>query len=315
MEMNEARYDIIIIGGGPGGLTSAIYTSRELIKTLVLDKGLCGGLASSTHLIENFPGFPNGISGPDLMKLMKEQAIRFGAEITEFAEVTSIKQSDTGFFEVAFNEEKAIAPAVIISSGSVPRSLNIPGEKEFFGRGVSYCAVCDGPFFKDMDVAVIGCGNSGLQEGEGLLKHVRKLIFIDFIPQILGSKILQERLKATERVEFHMNKKIISIDGKDFVESITFEDRESGVIEKIPIGGVFVYAGFSPNTAFLKDLIELDENGYIFTNDDMRTSREGVYAVGDVRSKRIRQIATACADGVIAAISAGIYLKKLGYCL
>jgi thioredoxin reductase (NADPH) len=269
----------------------------------------CGGLAATTHFIENYPGFPDGIAGADLSALFKRQAEHFGTEVREFLEVKEISKSRENIFKVKIDSSEYTAPVVIIASGSVPRTLGVPGEKEFQGRGVSYCAVCDGPFFRDMDAAVIGCGNSGLQEGELLLRFVKKLTFVEFLPHIIGAKILQERLKETGRAEFLLNKEIISINGNEAVESISLRDRTTGDKTDVPVQGIFVYAGFSPNTGFVKDYLKLDKQGYIVADEDMKTSVAGVFAAGDVRSKKIRQVTSACSDGAIAAISASQYLK------
>ncbi|MBC7326740.1 thioredoxin-disulfide reductase [bacterium] len=308
--MNEEMYDVIIIGGGPAGLTSAIYTSRERLKTLVLEKAICGGLPATTELVENYPGFPEGISGVELMKRFKEQAMRFGTEIREFNEVKKIEHEDK-IFKVETNYETYRGSTVIVASGSVPKKLNVPGEEEFIGRGVSYCAICDGPFYQNKDIAIIGCGNSGLQEGETLLKYVKSITFVEFLPYIPAEKILQERVSKDPRVRFFLNHIVTAINGDTAVQSITIKNRETGEEKEIKVDGVFVYVGFLPNTKFLEGLVELDKQGYIITDEDMRTSHPGIYAVGDVRSKKIRQIAVACGEGTIAAIAVRDYLKEL----
>ena len=197
--MNQPIRDVIIIGGGPAGLTAAIYTAREMLDTIILEKAVCGGLAAGTDLIENYPGFPEGLNGTELMAKFKQQARRFGADIIEFKEVKAIKKEEK-IIKVQTDEKEYSGRTVIIGSGSLPKKLNIPGEEEYKGKGVSYCATCDGPLFRDKDVAIIGCGNSGLQEGEALLKYVKSITFSEFLPEMTGSKILQERLKKQERV-------------------------------------------------------------------------------------------------------------------
>lgn len=308
--MDEKIFDLLIIGAGPAGLTAGIYSARELHKTLILEKAITGGLPNTTHFIENYPGFADGIAGTELMKRMKAQTLRFGAEIREFAEVKSLKKTAEGDFTIEIDKEKIEAKRVIIASGSTPKSLGIEGEERLRGRGVSYCAICDGAFFADMDIAIIGGGNSGLQEGEFLLKFAKSITFIEYLPFIPGSKIIQKRLLETGKVRFLANHEVVSIDGENFVESITIKPRTDHENKKIEIAGVFIYAGFVPNSDFAKGLVELDKNGYIVTDESMMTSTPGLFAAGDIRSKTIRQITGATSDGTIAAIFAGASLEK-----
>lgn len=308
--MAEEKYDVIIIGGGPAGLTAGIYTSRERLKALLLEKGVCGGLAASTDIVENYPGFPDGVKGAELMSRFKAQAERFGGKISELEEVKKIKphgkvisvQTDKGEYD---------ASAVIVSSGSVPKKLGIPGEEELKGRGVSYCATCDGPLFRGKDVAIIGCGNSGLQEGESILRYVKSVTFVEFLPQMTASKILQERLQSKDNATFFLNHALTAIKGEKQVLSIQIKDRQAGTDKDINVSGVFIYAGFIPNTGFIEGAVKLDDAGYVMTNEKMETTTPGIYAAGDVCSKRVRQIDTACGDGTIAAISALERIKEL----
>jgi len=308
--MKDDTHDIIIVGGGPGGLTASIYTSREGLDTLLLEKGLCGGLPATTDLIENYPGFPDGINGMKLINKFKEQALRFGTSISEFYEVRRIEAAGKRI-KVQTAEQEYNAYAVIVASGSIPKKLNIPGEEKYSGKGVSYCATCDGPLYRNKDVAVIGCGNSGLQEGESLLNYVRSVTFIEFLPYMTAEKILQERLQRNEKTTFLLNHMLTSINGDAQVNSITVKNRQTAEEKKIEFSGVFIYTGFLPNSKFLKDIVELDNLGYITTNEKMETSVPGIYAVGDIRSKKVRQIDVACGEGTIAAISARDYLKEL----
>ncbi len=303
-------FDVIIIGGGPAGLTSAIYAARENMSTLLLEKISCGGLPATTDIIENYPGFPEGIKGMELLQKFKEQAKRFGVNIAEYREVKQVSSKGNSIL-VKTSDKTYQTLAVIVGSGSIPKMLNIPGEQEFMGRGVSYCAICDGPLFKDMDIAVIGCGNSGLQEGEFLLNHVKSITFIEYLPYMTGARILQEKLQKNDKTDFLLNHALTGINGRDFVESVTVKDRNNGEKKEIAISGVFIYAGFLPNTGFLNKDVKLDDAGYVITDEDMMTSVPGIFSAGDVRSKKIRQIDTACADGTIAAISARNYISKL----
>ena len=306
----EEIYDVIIVGGGCAGLTCGVYTSRESLKTLILEKEATGGLASSTHLIENYPGFPEGISGQELLKKFKAQVKRFGVEIKEFTEVEKI-EPQAELIKVYTKEKSFLTYALVIATGSQPKKLGIKGEEEFRGRGVSYCATCDGPLFKDREVVIVGCGNSGLQEGEALLKYVKSLTFVEFLPFITAQKILQERITRDPKVKFFLNHKIISIEGKDFVEKVLIEDRATNEIRQIPVQGVFIYAGYLPNSNFVKDLLELDKEGFIITDEEMKTSQRGIFACGDIRSKNIRQITVAVGEATTAAISVRDYLKEV----
>jgi thioredoxin reductase (NADPH) len=307
--MENNIYDVIIIGGGPAGLTAGIYASRERFKTLLLEKAVCGGLPVTTDLIENYPGFPSVTKGLDLMAKFKQQAQVFGTEIIETKEVKAVKKTDKGI-TVKTDENEYITHALIIAAGSVPKMLNIPGEKEFRGRGVSYCATCDGPFFKDKDVVIIGCGNSGLQEGETLLNYVKSVTFVEFFPFMTAAKVLQERLQKKENVTFMLNHKVTSINGENAVSSITVKDRANDEEKNIKAAGVFVYAGFSPNSAFLKGVVDFDDKGYIKTDESMKTSVDGIYAAGDICSKEVRQITVACGEATIATVAVSNYLRE-----
>ncbi len=303
-------YDIIIIGGGPAGLTAGIYASRARLKTLLLEKNIIGGLAATTDRIENYPGFPDDVSGMDLLERMRKQAERFGTEIKEFEEVRDVKPLNKRI-EITTVQGKYSALSVVIASGSEPKKLNVPGEEKFRGRGVSYCATCDGPLFGEKDVAVVGCGNSGLQEGEYLLKFVKSITFVEFLPRMTAEKILQERFQNRKNTRFLLNHKLISIDGDETVSSIVVRDREKGKEEELPVSGVFVYVGLKPNSDFLKDVVELDTSGFVVTNEKTETSIPGIFAAGDIRSKDVRQISTAVGEGTLAAIAAEKYIEAV----
>jgi thioredoxin reductase (NADPH) len=302
--------DVVIIGGGPAGLTAGIYTSREGLDTLILEKGICGGLAATTDILENYPGFPEGVNGMELMENFKKQAQRFGADIQEYKEVKGVER-DGHVVKVKTDGGEYRGHSLIVASGSIPKKLNIPGEEKFMGRGVSYCATCDGPLYKGKDVIVVGCGNSGLQEGEYLLKHTKSVTFVEFLPHITGEKILRDRLAKKENASFLLNHMLTSVDGGDTVESVTVRSRETNEDKTIPTSGVFIYAGFLPYTGFLKGLLELDDQGHIITSMNMEASVRGFWAVGDVRCKRFRQISIACGEATVAAMHVGSYLNEL----
>ena len=303
-------YDLIVVGAGAAGLTSAIYASRDGWDTLILEKEAAGGLAATTHLIENYPGFPEGIDGSELMEQFAEQAKRFGAQIVEFEEVTSLKKNDEGIFEVTTNNATYKGRAVILATGSRPKHLGIPGEEEFANKGVSYCATCDGPLFKGQDVVVIGCGNSGLQEAQILLEYAKSVTFVEFLPYSIAEKVLQERVVNHPKVKCYFSHMAVEIKGDDFVKSVVIKDRETGELKEIPAQGVFVYVGYQPYTDFAKDVVELDQHGYIVTNERMHTGVPGLFAAGDVRSGNLAQVAVAVGDGAKAAIAVREYLQE-----
>lgn len=308
--MSNEMYDVIIIGGGAAGLTAGIYSSRERLKTLLLEKGVCGGLTASTDIVENYPGFPDSVKGTDLMEKFKEHAEKFGVVINEFEEVKNLKAEGKDI-KVKTDKGEYNTHAVIVASGSIPKKLNIPGEEELKGRGVSYCATCDGPLFRNKDVAIIGCGNSGLQEGESVLRYVKSVTFVEFLPHMTAAKILQERLQKKENTTFFLNHALTAINGEKKVGSIKVKNRQTGEDKDIPVDGVFIYAGFLPNAGFLEGTVKLDGAGYIMTNEKMETTVPGIYAAGDVCSKKVRQIDTACGDGTVAVISALERIKEL----
>ncbi len=301
--------DLVVIGGGPAGLSAAKYGARAGLDTLVIEKAMPGGHAATTHYIENYPGFPEGISGFELAERMKKQVLRFDVEIagTEVQEILCkeskfILKTDSREFEAA---------ALIIAIGTDWKKLNVPGEDRLRGRGVSYCATCDGPLFKQRKVGVIGCGNSGIQEGKFLLQFVTHVTFVEYLPEVTADKLLYDRIKDDERVEFFLNHEVVSIDGEERVESITVKDRATQEETKVSLDGVFVYVGLEPNTGMLKSLVELDDKGFVAVNERMETSAQGIFAAGDICSKTIRQVVTACAEGATAAINAYHYLESM----
>lgn len=301
--------ELVIIGAGPAGLTAGIYGARAGLKTIIIERALPGGVAATTDHIENFPGFPDGIKGSELTANMKKQAQSFGVEVVgteveslEKKKHTIVIKTRTRIFE---------ATAVIIATGTLPKKLNIPGEEILMGRGISYCATCDGPLFKGRRVAVIGCGNSGLQEGNFLLHFVDHITFVEFLPRITAEYIWQERLKQEPRADFLLNHKLLSIEGTDRVEAIKVEDRVSKKERMIEVAGVFIYTGMVPKSDFVKGVVDIDSKGFIMTNSRQQTSLTGVFAAGDVCAGAIRQVVTACALGAAAAINAYQYIDSL----
>lgn len=303
-------YDVIIIGGGPGGLTAGIYTSRERLKTLLLEKELCGGLLAITDLIENYPGFADGIKGMDLIAKFKKQAEKFGTEIHEFEEVKKIELSPNGI-SIETNRGQYNTYTLILATGSVPKILNIPGESEFRGKGVSYCAICDGPLFREKKIAVIGGGDAAAQDALFLTRFADKVTLIHRRYELRATRILQERLRENKKIKLLLNYVPVSIEGKKIVDSIIVKNKESNEEKEVEVSGIFISVGFLPNSKFLEGLIKLDSAGYIKTNEQMETSTPGIYVAGDVRAKKVRQIAVACGEGTIAAISVRDYLKEI----
>jgi len=302
----QPEYDLMILGAGPAGLTAAIYASRAGMNTLLVEKEAIGGEAASTSMIENYPGFPEGIKGAELTERMRSQAQKFGAQIVLAAPESLDLWAEPK--KATLKGQPIRARSIIIASGTSPRRLGIPGEKELKGRGVSYCATCDGPMFAGKDIAVIGCGNSGLQEGLFIRKFVKSMTMVEFLPTIQAEEILQERMRSYDNVEWLLNHETVSISGQDWVESITVRDRAGGEGKQIPVQGVFIYIGLEPNTDYLDGQIELDKWGFIPTDEKMQTSTPGVFAAGDVRVTEMRQIATAIGDGAVAASSAYHYV-------
>lgn len=303
------RYDVIVIGAGPGGLTAALYASRANLSVLILDRGLYGGQMNNTDAIDNYPGFTE-IKGPELGEKMYNSVMKFGSEF-EYGDVQSVTidgdnkvvKTDTGEYS---------APALIIATGADHRHLNVPGEEEYSGKGVSYCAVCDAAFFKDEDIAVIGGGDSAIEEGIYLAQSAKSVTVIHRRDQLRAQPTLQKRAFANDKINFIWNGITESIDGDgQRVTGITYKDKETGEEKQLATRGVFIYVGVIPQTAPFKELGITDEQGWIPTDDHMRTKADGIFALGDVRAKDLRQIANAVGDGSIAGQAAYNYLQDL----
>lgn len=308
---NAQVYDVVIIGAGPAGFTSAIYTSRDGWKTLLLEKEASGGLAASTHLIENYPGFPEGVEGPELMERFEEQAKRFGADLVEFEQVESLEKNNDGIFTIKTDSAKEFkGRTVLLATGSEPKKLGIKGEVEFYNHGVSYCATCDGPLYKDKDVVVIGCGNSGLQEAQILLEYAKTVTFVEFLSESIAEKVLQDRVTGNSKTTCYMSHKAVEIRGDQDVTSVVIQSRDGDVEKVLDTDAVFIYIGYKPYTDFVKDTVELDQWGYIVTDNFMRTSHAGIFAAGDVRSENLAQVAVAVGDGAKAAVGIREYLQE-----
>jgi thioredoxin reductase (NADPH) len=300
-------HDVIIIGGGPAGLSAGIYTCRDRLNTLLIEKALIGGMINQTELLENYPGFVDGIGGTELTSLMYRQAQRFGLNDIN-AEVIAIEPKGDKFI-IKTSDKNFIAGAVIIAGGSDKQKMNIPGEKEFTGRGVSYCATCDAPFYNNKTVAVVGGGNTALYEALHLAKFASKVILIHRRGEFRATNIVQEHVKKEPKIQFLMNTIVEAARGNTFLEKLLIKDVISGKQSEIKVDGVFVAIGLKPNTEYLKGLIEMDPQGMILANDKMETSVRGIFAAGDIRHNSIRQVISAAADGATAAINAKNWLE------
>lgn len=299
---------LVIIGGGPAGLSAGIYASRAAIDTVLLERGIPGGLVVSTETIENYPGFADGIGGPELMMEMEKQARRFGLDIIS-SHVESLKPTESGIL-INTNGGDILAGAVIIATGVQNQLLNVKGEADYTGRGVSYCATCDGAFFRGKKVAVVGGGDAAVEEALFLTRFADKVTIIHRRGELRATKIVQKRAHDNPKIDFVWHSIVDTINGEGAVGSVTVKDVRSGEKQELPADGVFIYVGHKPASDLIREYVDTDEKGYIVTDDDMRTSHPGIFAAGDVRKKLLRQVVTAVADGAIAAVAAEKYLEE-----
>jgi len=298
------KIDVAVVGAGPAGLTSGIYLGRARLKTVIFEKAIAGGQMAISEWIENYPGFSEGISGQDLSMKMREQAVKCGAEIIE-DEITGLKNPDNIFILKASGGKEYQAMAVVIAAGAVPRKMNVPGEEEFVGRGVSYCATCDAPLFKEKTVVVVGGGDTAVQEAIFLAKYAKKVYLAHRRDRLRATKILAERLLANKKIEPIWSSVLTGINGDKKVTSAVVSGR------KIECDGVFIFVGIVPSSRIVKELVDVDEAGHIITDENMNTSRKGIFACGDVRKKSLWQVVTACGDAAVAAVSAQYYVENL----
>jgi thioredoxin reductase (NADPH) len=300
---------VIIIGSGPAGLSAALYAARAELEPVVLTGMTMGGQASVTHMIENYPGFPEGLAGPALGDLFKAQAERFGAKIV-FDTATEVDFSEKPYKVKTFGGEYT-ADVVIITTGATPRHLEIGGETEFTGKGVSYCGTCDGFFFKEKDVVVVGGGDSAIEEGLFLTRFADSVTVVHRRDELRASPILQSRAFENEKVKFVWDTVVNSIEGDDAVTNVELENKKTGVISDFNTDGVFIFIGHIPNTELFEGQLEMDENGYLVVNNYMETSKPGVYAAGEVADPHFRQVITSAGMGAAAAIQATRYLEEI----
>jgi len=303
-----ARYDVIIIGGGPAGLTAGLYASRAGLKSLLLERGAPGGQMVNATLVENYPGFPEGIAGAELSSLMHQQAVRYGLEVVT-AEVIGISQEQP-YYSISTTEGSLEASAVIIAAGSEYHKLEVAGEERLSGRGVSYCATCDGFFFRNREVAVIGGGDTAITDALELSQHASKVYVIHRRDQLRAGKALQERAFAHPKLEFIWDTVVEEVSGDKVLEELKLRHVKTDQQSNLKVNGVFVAVGLMPNSRSFFNIIEMDDAGYIVTDETMATSAPGIFAAGDIRRNSPRQIAAAVGDGVTAAMSAFKYVQE-----
>ena len=304
----EQEYDVIIIGGGPAGLTAGLYTSRDRLKTLIIERGFFGGLIATAEWVDNFPGFPDGVGGFELAEFMRQQATKYGLN-TLIAEVsgTELKNKEK---VIKTSEGDFKAKVVIIATGSERSKLSVPGEAELTGKGVSYCATCDGAFFRDLPVAVVGGGNAAVSEAIHLTHFASKVIIIHRRNQLRATRVVQEKAITNPKIEFKWDTVVEEITGETAVKNVKLRNVKTGEKSSLEVAGIFISTGLKPNTAFLAGILSLDESGRIVTNDRMETDIPGVYAAGDVRRNSGMQAICSAGEGATAAIYAHRYLSE-----
>jgi thioredoxin reductase (NADPH) len=308
--ISDNHFDSIVIGAGPAGLTAGIYMSRARLKTLIVDEGIVGGQMVLTHTIANYPGVEN-VSGYQLAMIMKKQATAFGCQIKSNITLIGIElQGDVKSVTLS-DGKKYTSDSIILTPGGRSRTLGVPGESDFKGKGISYCATCDGDFFAGKDIVAVGGGNSALEEAVSLTKYANKVTIVHQFDHFQAFEHAVEEARNNLKIDFIMESTITTFYGKDSLESVDIKNLKSGIVNNFKTDGAFIFIGYVPNTEFLKKKIELNQWGEIVVKSDMSTSLEGVYAAGDSTAKRFRQVTTAVSDGTIAALAASNYLNEL----
>ena len=311
LSASRTHYDLIVVGGGPAGLTAALYAAREGIDTLIVERSAVGGQAGVTERIENYPGFPDGVRGAHLADQMRLQAERFGVEILQAQSVAGVRAMDN--FKVVSTEtgDEYSAGALIVATGSRYRRLDVPGEDDLIGAGIHFCATCDGPFYRDEEVVVIGGGNSAVEEGLFLTRFASRVTLLVRGDALQASRILQERAENSPRLEVRTNTSVREFRGSSKVESVVVADSRSGETEELHPSGVFVFIGLDPNTDFVRATLDTDRWGFIVTDMTFQASLPGVFAAGDVRAGSTKQLASAVGEGTTAAMMVRGYLERL----
>jgi thioredoxin reductase (NADPH) len=303
-----ARYEAITVGGGPAGLTAGLYTSRAGLESLLIERGIFGGQMVNAPLVENYPGFPEGIPGAELGLLMHQQAMKYGLKVVT-AEVTGLTRGQP--YAVSTTENSFEAASIIIAAGSDYGKLGVAGEERFTGHGVSYCATCDGFFFRDREVVVVGGGDTALTDALELSRHAKKVYVVHRRDQLRAGQALQQQAFAQPKLEFIWSTVVDEIIGDKVLEGLRLRNVKTGELSSLDVAGVFVAVGFTPNSQCFRGVVEVDDLGYIIVDGTMSTSAPGVFAVGDIRRNSARQIAAAVGDGATAALSAFRYLQGL----
>ncbi len=301
-------YDVLIVGAGPAGLTAGLYCAQAGLRVLCLERLTMGGRIMDIERVENYPGFSGGISGPELGGEMLTQAMNYGMEI-QLAEVTAVEKQN-GAFELSTSTDRYYGRALIIAGGARPLKLDVPGENEFAGRGVGYCALCEGGQFAGKEIAVVGGGDAGITDALYLSKIAKRVTVVEILPELAAMPLLLERARQIPNIETLCNTRITKISGESSVESISIENNETGEASDLAIQGVLVRIGCEPETNYLKRLVPLDEKGFVSVDDYMATAVPGIFAAGDIRSASPMQISTAVGDGTVAALSAQNYLRR-----
>lgn len=304
-----SEYEIAVIGGGGAGLTAGMYTARADLKTVIFEKDVTGGQISKTDLVENFPGHPEGISGTDISMKMEEHAVKNQAQI-KYESVLSISKTDSGF-QIKTDMGEYSAKVVILAMGAVARRLGVTGEDEFTGKGVSYCATCDAPFFRGKKVAVIGGGDSAIQEALFLTKFAEKVVVVHRRDELRAGAVLKERAVSNEKISFEWNAVVDSVQGEATLKKIVLKDTKTGDLRDLDADGMFVFIGHDPNSELVKDLVDLDEEGYVLADKTFAASEKGIFVCGELRSGAVWQLAAACGEGCSAAVNAEKYLDNI----
>ncbi len=306
----RSYYDLIVVGGGPAGLTTSLYAAREGIETLIIERSGIGGQAGITERIDNYPGFAQGIKGAELADQMKEHAERFGVEILPAQGVTSIQIDGDYKMVTTDSGDEYCAKAVLIATGSKYRRLNVPGEEDFIGAGVHFCATCDGPFYKGEDMIVVGGGNSGVEEGLFLTKFANKVTVLEVRERLGASQILQEKAESHPQMNVRLGTTVEEFRGNGKLSAVLVKDLATGETEELHPGAVFIFIGLDPNTGFVRDLVDVDQGGFVQTDSTLQTSVGGIFAAGDVRQGSTKQVASAVGEGATAALMIRQYLEK-----